>query len=333
MKKIASVFLSAVLAVACTTEPTSESTASRTIEKTTKRNIGSKLTLYPVPLVVVGAWVDDRVNWITVGHTGIIGHDRILISMSKSHYTNAGIRKTKILSVNIVDEALLRKADYAGSVSGRDVDKSRLFDFHSGDIGAPVIDASPLVMECRIEEIYETEKFDNFICSVANTYADERVLDPAGKINYRELKPVLFEFPTYSYLRTGETIGRGLNLEKDTPLPCVKLPQTDKSIVRLSKVVVRPEYLEEYKAAAAEVGTISLRTEPGVLTMYAVAEKNNPCQITILETYADTAAYRSHIASAHFRKYKQGTLKMIRSLELIDTDPLNPAFRLQSVAK
>lgn len=59
MKKIASVFLSAVLAVACTTEPTSESTASRTIEKTTKRNIGSKLTLYPVPLVVVGAWVDD----------------------------------------------------------------------------------------------------------------------------------------------------------------------------------------------------------------------------------------------------------------------------------
>lgn len=209
---------------------------------------------------------------------------------------------------------MLRKADYAGSVSGRDVDKSHLFDFHSGDIGAPVIDASPLVMECRVEEIYETEKFDNFICSVANTYADERVLDPAGKINYRELKPVLFEFPSYSYLRTGETIGRGLNLEKDTTLPCVKLPQTDKSIVRLSKVVVRPEYLEEYKAAAAEVGTISLRTEPGVLTMYAVAEKNNPCQITILETYADTAAYRSHIASAHFRKYKQGTLKMIRSL-------------------
>ena len=48
-----------------------------------------------MPLVVVGAWVDGRVNWITVGHTGIIGHDRILISMSKSHYTNAGIRETK----------------------------------------------------------------------------------------------------------------------------------------------------------------------------------------------------------------------------------------------
>ena len=74
-------------------------------------------------------------------------------------------------------------------------------------------------------------------------------------------------------------------------------------MVRLSKVVVRPEYLEEYKAAAAEVGAVSLRTEPGVLTMYAVAEKNDPCRITILETYADTAAYRSHIASAHFRKY------------------------------
>ena len=62
-------------------------------------------------------------------------------------------------------------------------------------------------------------------------------------------------------------------------------------IVRLSRIEVYPEFLDEYIKYATEVGEISLRTEPGVLTMYAVAEKENPCRITILETYnrPDTA--------------------------------------------
>ena len=76
---------------------------------------------------------------------------------------------------------------------------------------------------------------------------------------------------------------------------------------------------------AIEVGTTSLETEPGVLTMYAVADKDNPCSITILETYASQEAYKSHIASDHFQKYKQGTLHMVDSLRLDDVIPLNPA--------
>ena len=80
---------------------------------------------------------------------------------------------------------------------------------------------------------------------------------------------------------------------------------------------------------AIEVGEISLRTEPGVLTMYAVAEKDNACRITILETYASQKAYKSHIASAHFQKYKQGTLDMVQSLELIDAVPLIPGLKIK----
>ena len=111
---------------------------------------------------------------------------------------------------------------------------------------------------------------------------------------------------------------------------CAKEPMAGDGIVRLSKIEVRPEYLDEYMRFAAEVGEVSLRTEPGVLTMYAVAERENPCRITILETYASRAAYEKHIASAHFQKYKQGTLHMVRSLELIDQTPLNPANRLHN---
>ncbi|MCM1300778.1 MAG: antibiotic biosynthesis monooxygenase [Alistipes senegalensis] len=109
---------------------------------------------------------------------------------------------------------------------------------------------------------------------------------------------------------------------------CVKEPMAADGIVRLSKIEVYPQYLDEYMRYASEVGEISLRTEPGVLTMYAVGEQENPCNITILETYSSKAAYEKHIASKHFQKYKQGTLHMVKSLVLSDQKPLNPANRI-----
>lgn len=299
------------------------------IMETEKRNLGSLLALYPEPMTVVGAEVEGKVNWLVVGHTGIIGHDRILVSMNKNHYTNQGIRKSKKLSINLVSREMLPKADYVGSVSGASADKSGVFDFHWGENGTPVIDASPLTMECDVVDIYETEGFDNFICSVANTYAVPEVLDDNGKLDYTRLKPVLFEFPTYSYIATGEVIGKCLKLDKE-PSMCAKEPMTADGIVRLSKVEVYPQHLDEYMKYATEVGEISLRTEPGVLTMYAVGEKENPCKITILETYASKQAYEKHIVSEHFQKYKRGTLHMVKSLVLSDQMPLNPANRINN---
>ncbi len=299
------------------------------IEETEKRNIGSVLALYPKPMTVIGAEVDGKVNWLVVGHTGIIGHDRILVSMSKSHYTNQGIKESRKLSVNLVSREMLPKADYVGSVSGASVDKSEVFEYHWGENGTPIIDDSPLTMECDVVDIYETESFDNFVCSIANTYAAPDVLDDNGKLDYTRLKPVLFEFPTYSYLATGEIIGKCLNLDKQ-PGMCAKEEMTADGIVRLSKIEVWPQFLDEYIKYVTEVGEISLRAEPGVLTMYAVSEKENPCKITILETYASREAYDRHIASTHFQKYKQGTLHMVKSLELTDQTPLNPANRVNN---
>lgn len=106
--------------------------------------------------------------------------------------------------------------------------------------------------------------------------------------------------------------------------PVIKEAMQPDGIVRLSKIEVFPQWLEEYMKYATEVGAISLQTEPGVLTMYAVADKENPCNITILETYSSQEAYRKHIASPHFQKYKQDTLHMVKSLVLDDVTPLNP---------
>lgn len=180
-----------------------------------KKNLGSTLALYPTPAVVVGTIINEKPTWMLVGHLGIIGHDRILISMHKSHYTNQGVKATGKLSVNMVDEALLPRADYVGISSGAKVNKSSVFPYTIGDAGTPIIDESPLVMECEVVDNYETDTFDNFICRITNTYADEDILNEKGKVDYNKLKPVLFEMPNYSYLKTGEVIGKCTTLGKE----------------------------------------------------------------------------------------------------------------------
>jgi len=94
--------------------------------------------------------------------------------------------------------------------------------------------------------------------------------------------------------------------------------QEKKQMVRLAKIKVDPSQLEKYNAALKEQMTTAIRVEPGVLTYYAVADKNDPSHITILEIYADTAAYASHITTSHFKKYKETVKDMVKSLELVD---------------
>lgn len=180
-----------------------------------KKNIGTALALYPTPLVVVGTMVNGKPNYVLVGHLGIIGHDRIMVSLAKAHYTNQGIKETRTLTVSIVDEAMLKKADYIGCVSGSKTDKSAVFAYHTGETGSPIIDEAPVVMECTVDDIYETEGFEGFICKIVSVHAEETILTENGKINYHVLKPVLFEMPTYEYLRTGDIIGKCMSFGKD----------------------------------------------------------------------------------------------------------------------
>ena len=111
---------------------------------------------------------------------------------------------------------------------------------------------------------------------------------------------------------------------------CEKDSMSADGIVRLSKIEVYPQFLDEYIKYAVKVGEVSLRTEPGVLTMYAVQDKENPCLVTIFETYCSKDAYEKHIASAHFQKYKKGTLHMVKSLQLCDQTALNPANKINN---
>jgi quinol monooxygenase YgiN len=99
-------------------------------------------------------------------------------------------------------------------------------------------------------------------------------------------------------------------------------------IVRLAKLVIDSAHLESYKMFLKEGIETALRVEPGVLTIYALAEKENPTNFTILETYASAEAYQAHIQTSHFLKYKTGTVHMVKSLVLIEMVPLLPDLKI-----
>ena len=93
-------------------------------------------------------------------------------------------------------------------------------------------------------------------------------------------------------------------------------------VVRIARLVIDSSQLEKYKAALKEGMETAVRVEPGVLTLYAVYEKNNPTHVTVFEIYANADAYKSHLETAHFKKYKSSTLDMVKSLELVDASPI-----------
>lgn len=96
-----------------------------------------------------------------------------------------------------------------------------------------------------------------------------------------------------------------------------------KMIVRLAEIEVYPQYLAEYLEFANEVDRLSVEREPGVICLFPMQSADDPNQIRILEIYASDAAYQAHLKTEHFLKYKQGTLKMVKSLNLPTMQPLD----------
>ena len=133
------------------------------------------------------------------------------------------------------------------------------------------------------------------------------------------MKRLLFLIAVYLFWTGGCTSDQ----QTENPLQTIRaLQQKGELVVRFAKLEIHESQLDEYMAFLKEGIETSIRTEPGVLTMYALQEEADPSKITVLEVYASDSAYQSHLATPHFQKYKTGTLDMVQSLELIDLNPI-----------
>lgn len=182
-----------------------------------KREIGAKTFLYPMPTTLVGANVGGKPNFLTIAYCGIVNHNppAISIALSKRHYTNPGIRENKTFSVNIPSVEMVKITDYCGLVSGKNVDKSQLFDVFYGKLEtAPMIKECPLNMECKLVQTLEFTVDEVFIGEIVAAYADERYLTD-GLPDIKKINPIVFSMHDNKYWKVGEHIGRAWNIGKE----------------------------------------------------------------------------------------------------------------------
>jgi len=99
--------------------------------------------------------------------------------------------------------------------------------------------------------------------------------------------------------------------------------QQTEIMVRVSEIEIVSSYLDDYKAILQEEAAASVRLEPGVIAIFPMYQKEHPTQVRILEVYANREAYESHLQTSHFQRYKSTTLKMVKSLKLVDMGVLD----------
>lgn len=99
--------------------------------------------------------------------------------------------------------------------------------------------------------------------------------------------------------------------------------QTKNMMIRIAEIEIDSNYVQEYNNILQVESRASVKLEPGVIAIYPMYQKENPTQIRILEIYANRKAYESHLKTPHFQQYKTSTLKMVKSLKLVNMDNID----------
>jgi flavin reductase (DIM6/NTAB) family NADH-FMN oxidoreductase RutF len=183
-----------------------------------KRRIGAKTFLYPMPVVLVGASVKGKPNYITIAYCGIARHSPPMISIAcgRRHYTTVGIEENGTFSVNIPSEEMVEVTDYIGTYSGKSVDKSGLFETFYGVLKtAPMIKECPLNLECRVVQAVEIGGIkDIYIGEIVETYIEEKYLTD-NLPDIKKMKPFVFSMHDNNYWKIGEHLGRAWSVGRE----------------------------------------------------------------------------------------------------------------------
>ena len=182
--------------------------------KTEKIPIGRNVFICPMPVTIVGTRLNNRPNFLTVGWVtrANINPPMIAIGINKSNASADGILMHKAFSINFPGTNLIEETDYCGLVSGKDKDKSQLFDIFYGDLkNAPMIRNCPISLECQLTETIDLPTNYLFIGEIKSAYGDENCFT-GGKPDVTEINPLLLTMPDNSYWQVGEFLGRACKI-------------------------------------------------------------------------------------------------------------------------
>ena len=178
-----------------------------------RKNFGAKTWLYPMPVLIVGAYdKDGKPNAMNAAWGGIYDTNQVMVCLAHEHKTTENIKQSGAFTVSFATAETVVPCDYVGIVSANDVpDKFDKAGFHavkSEFVNAPIIEELPMTLECKLLKFNE-----DGICigEIVNVSADERVLDEDGKVDAGKLNPILYDSVTHAYWNFGEKVGRAFS--------------------------------------------------------------------------------------------------------------------------
>lgn len=175
--------------------------------------------LYPLPAALVTcADQNGNDNLLTVAWTGTVCSDPAMVSISvrKERYSHQMIRETGEFVINLTTAELVRAVDFCGVRSGRDVDKwaeMKLHKLPAEKVKAPMLEESPVNIECKVTQILELGSHDMFLAEVVAVHVDDRYMDEKGRFHLNDTDLLAYSHGTY--LRLGEELGTfGFSVKK-----------------------------------------------------------------------------------------------------------------------
>ena len=162
-------------------------------------------------ITLIGATIGSKANFMTLGWITRVNYKPPMLAagIHRSHYTVDCIKETKTFSVNFPSVDMMEKTDYCGLVSGKNTDKSNVFEVFYGELKtAPMIRDFPLCLECELVDIYEKLPTNSiFIGEIMGAYTEDRYLTD-GKLDIKKMNPLLLTMPDNSYWTVGEHAGK-----------------------------------------------------------------------------------------------------------------------------
>jgi len=184
-----------------------------------KKSLGPKPIAYPAPVFVIGTYdFEDKPNIMTVAWAGICCSRPpcMAVSIREATYSYGNINRTKAFTVNIPSSSQVKEADYAGTVSGKNIDKfeaAGLTPVRSEIVNAPYVGEFPLVLECECTHSLIVGLHTLFVGEIKDVKADESILDQ-GKIDLAKLSPLVFAPELRQYFEVGRFVGKAFSIGK-----------------------------------------------------------------------------------------------------------------------
>jgi len=180
----------------------------------TKTKLGPNTIMFPYPTVLVGAMVNGKPNFMTASWVGIACSNppAISVAIRPERYTYKGVIEHNTFSINVPGSNLAKATDYCGIYSGRDNDKTSLFNIFYGKVDtAPLIEECPLNLECKVIHTVEIGSHTLFIGEIMETHANENCLTN-GKPDIKKIDPIIYATGTRQYHKVGDQIGRAFKI-------------------------------------------------------------------------------------------------------------------------